>query len=270
MDSVTIRASSLSSLFDCPAQWAAKHIDGIKMPRSPRSLIGNAVHESAAAYDAARMENTGITINEAAGVIVDYINNYQDDVEWIGLTRRDVERKAIQIHERYCAEISPRFNFVLAEVRCTPIDLAIDGLKITLTGTVDRVYKSVFEEYGGLDLKTGYAAINASGQVETIKHIPQTGIYTVLIENEYGIELKEDFVIAGMSTAGEVPAIGLGMIPNAKQHLLGDPENGIKGLLDYAVPILKSGSFYGNPASMTCTKQYCPIYNTCKFRGKLS
>ena len=31
---VSIRASSLPELFDCPARWAAKHLRGMRMPMS--------------------------------------------------------------------------------------------------------------------------------------------------------------------------------------------------------------------------------------------
>ena len=270
MQTATIRASSLSGLFDCPAQWQAKNIDKIAMPRSPRSLIGNAVHEGAAAYDASRVHATGLTINEAAGVAVDYILDKSSEVDWIDLSPKDVEAKTLQIHQRYCAEISPKFDFVIVEAACNSVNIEIDGINICLTGTPDRVYQDFAGDYGGLDLKTGFAAVSKDGEVETIKHIAQAGVYEIMLEQEYNIELREAFVIAGMSTAGQEPQIGLGMIPSAKAQLLGNPENDTKGLLHYAANILKSGMFYGNPRSMTCTKQYCPIFNSCKFRGKLS
>ena len=270
MQTVTIRASSLSGLFDCPAQWEAKHINKITMPRSPRSLIGNAVHEGAAAYDASRIHGTGLTINEAAGVAVDYILDKSSEVDWVDLSPKDVEAKTLQIHQRYCAEISPKFDFVIVEAACNSVNIESDSINIRLTGTPDRVYQDFAGDFGGLDLKTGFDAVSKAGEVETIKHIPQSGTYEIMLEQEYNIKLNEPFVIAGMSTAGQAPNIGLGFIPNAKAQLLGDPDMGTKGWLHYAANILKSGMFYGNPRSMTCTKQYCPIFNTCKFRGKLS
>ena len=87
------------------------------MPRSPRSLIGNAVHEGAAAYDASRIHGTGLTINEAAGVAVDYILDKSSEVDWVDLSPKDVEAKTLQIHQRYCAEISPKFDFVIDKVK---------------------------------------------------------------------------------------------------------------------------------------------------------
>ena len=270
MQTATIRASSLSGLFDCPAQWEAKHINGITMPRSPRSLIGNAVHEGAAAYDASRVHGTGLTITEAAGAAVDYIQDKACEVDWIDLKPQEVEAKTLQIHQRYCAEISPKFEFVIVEAACNSVQIEIDDINIRLTGTPDRVYQDFAGDFGGLDLKTGFAAVSKDGEVETIKHIAQAGVYEIMLEQEYNVELKEAFVIAGMSTAGQAPQIGIGLIQNAKQQLLGDPDTDTKGLLHYAAHILKSGLFYGNPRSMTCTKQYCPIFNTCKFRGKIS
>lgn len=266
---VTIRASSLAGLFDCPAQWEAKHINKIYSPRSPRSLIGNAVHHSAEAYDKSRMTDGGVTINEAAMEAIAYINDYADEVQWIGMTRQEVESKAVALHQVYCAKVAPQFDYVAIEIRCEPVTKLVDGVWITLTGSPDRVYETMFGEFGGLDIKTGMAVLDAAGTVETVKHIAQMGIYEILIEEQYqamDLKMSDPFVIAGLSTAGSNNAFGLGYIKNAKSHLLGDPETGQDGLLNYAARLLKSGLFFGNPNSRTCTKQYCPIYGNCKFR----
>jgi hypothetical protein len=38
MTPVIIRASSLGRLFDCPASWAATHIDGKRMPSNGKAI----------------------------------------------------------------------------------------------------------------------------------------------------------------------------------------------------------------------------------------
>ncbi|AUZ05327.1 putative PD-(D/E)XK nuclease superfamily protein [Vitreoscilla sp. C1] len=266
MNQITIRASSLGSLFDCPASWYAKHIERIQMPRSPRSLIGNAVHHAAAAYDVSRMNKSGLTINEAAGAAVDYIKQYTTEVAWEGFTQKDVESKSIELHQTYCAKIAPNYDFVAVEVKCEPITIKVGNLAITLTGEMDRIYQSFDGGMGGMDLKTGQNAVSKDGEVATAEHIPQMGVYTVLAESHYDIELTEPFAIAGLSTTNG--QAGVGLIPNAKAALLGNPETEEKGLIHYAGSIIESGNFYGNPRSMICNKQYCPIFNRCKFRGK--
>ena len=45
---ITIRASSLGRLFDCPASWSATHIDGKRTPSNGKAMLGKAVHASAA------------------------------------------------------------------------------------------------------------------------------------------------------------------------------------------------------------------------------
>ena len=72
MESVAIRASSLSELFDCPARWAAKHLDGLRMPSSGAAQLGTAVHAGTALYDTSRLPGgSPITIDDAAGAVVE-------------------------------------------------------------------------------------------------------------------------------------------------------------------------------------------------------
>lgn len=82
IDFVTIRASSLGSLFDCPARWAATHIDGIRMPSNGKAALGKAVHASTAVYDQSTIDGLGITIDEAAGAAVDAIHRPDEETIW--------------------------------------------------------------------------------------------------------------------------------------------------------------------------------------------
>ena len=54
-NSYRIRASSFGELFDCALRWEAKHLQGMRMPNSPRALIGTGVHEGTAAFDRAQV-----------------------------------------------------------------------------------------------------------------------------------------------------------------------------------------------------------------------
>ena len=74
---VSIRASSLPEAFDCPARFEAKHLLGMRSPRSGKALLGTAIHASTAVYDRSRLEQSGITVDEAAAAAVDAIHHPQ-------------------------------------------------------------------------------------------------------------------------------------------------------------------------------------------------
>ena len=57
---ITIRASSLGNLFDCPARWAATHIDGLRTPSNGKARLGTAVHASTAVYDQSTIDGAGM------------------------------------------------------------------------------------------------------------------------------------------------------------------------------------------------------------------
>ena len=44
----TIRASSWADLFDCPARWYAKNVQGLRLPSSGAAALGTAVHAGTA------------------------------------------------------------------------------------------------------------------------------------------------------------------------------------------------------------------------------
>lgn len=270
MDIVRIRASSLASLFDCPKRFEATQINKITMPRNPKNLIGNAVHHACAAFDANKLEGNPILINDAAELSNEYINKVKDEVDWGDTDLKSTCSKAKQLVQKYCVNIAPMYEFVMVEPEdLRPIEIDIEGITLIFTGTPDRAYITIDGLYGGADLKTGVSVVNAADQIETVKHIAQAAIYTMLIEENFDIQLTEPFHILGMSTAGTEPRTGIGiMTTNFKEYLFGNPEDeNLEGIIHIAARLLKAGIFYGNPRSMMCHKQYCPIYRTCKFKG---
>ncbi len=266
-DFVRVRASSLSTLFDCPAAWAARHLDNKPMASSSKALIGNAVHHSAAVYDVSKLQETGITINDAADAAMDYVQNPPFEVDWADDSKRDAERTVMKLHQAYCTQIAPKMDYVAIESTCDGISFS--DLRITLTGTTDRIYSRFLGGYGILDVKTGAAVINKDQFIDTGPHIAQMGVYELLAEQTNDITIDEPALIAGMSTSVKEPRVGLSQpINGAKRLLLGNPDEGEKGILAIAADIIHSGNFYGNPRSMICHKQYCPNFYTCKFRGQ--
>lgn len=262
--SVLIRASSLSELFDCPARWEAKHIRGLRNPSNGKATLGRAVHASTAAYDISTLEGQGLTIDETAAAAVDAIHNPDEDVQW-GEDEKpaEVEKVALALHAKYCKEIAPLQKYKAVEVECA--NLEITDLKITLTGTTDRI-RETEDGFGIADIKTGKAAVKASGEVETKGHAYQLGVYELLAEHASGLPITGNAQIVALNTGKTAQAqrVGMGEIAGAREVLIGDDL--MPGILQTASNIIHSGSFWGNPKSMMCHPTYCPAYQQCNFR----
>jgi len=260
---VTIRASSLGGLFDCPASWAAKHIDGLRTPSNAKAMLGKAIHASTAIYDQAVIDGAGITINEAAAAAVDTIHRPDEEVDWEDESPVEAERIALSLHSKYCQQVAPLHTYLAVEVQCERLE--ITDLGLALTGSTDRVIQ--FDEGAGIgDLKTGKQAVGSDGRVKTSGHAYQMGVYELLAQQASGIKITEPARIIGMNTA-KTPAsqrVAIGEIAGARDVLLGDGDT--PGILEMASRLIHSGDFYGNPRSMMCGPKYCPIHHSCKFR----
>jgi RecB family exonuclease len=262
---VFIRASSLAELFDCPARWAAKHIDGLRSPRSAAAQLGTAVHAGTAMFDASRLPGgSPITADDAAGALVDAIHRPEEEVEWEDTAPNDAEKIALALHTRYCADIAPKQTYLGVEVRCEKLELP--DLGIALTGTTDRIRQTPAGA-GIADLKTGKAAVGVDGNAVTKGHGVQLGVYELLAENASGIQISAPAQIVGMNTAKTAAGqrVGMGEVVNARAALIGTEEQ--PGLLEHASRLIQSGAFYGNPKSYLCSEKYCPKHPTCAFKG---
>lgn len=260
---ITIRASSLGRLFDCPASWAATHIDGKRTPSNGKAMLGKAVHASTAVFDQSAIDGAGITIDESAAACVDTINRPDEEVIWDDDDPQDAVKIAISLHSKYCNTIAPQQTYRAVEVQCE--SLVITDLGIALTGTTDRI-RETNDGLGIVDLKTGKAAVDSDGRVKTAGHAFQMGVYELLAEQASGIPITGPAQIVGMNTAKTAASqrVGMGEIHGARDVLLGDGET--TGILEHAARIIHSGSFWGNPKSMMCHERYCAAYPTCKFR----
>ena len=265
MGMVNIRASSLAELFDCPARWAAKHIDGLRSPRSAAAQLGTAVHAGTAVFDSSRLPGGDpVSADDAAGALVDAIHNPDEDVDWDETAPNEAERIALALHSKYCAEIAPHQVYRGVEVRCEKLELP--DLGIALTGTTDRVRETP-DGLGIADLKTGGRAVGADGQVATQGHAVQLGVYELLAEHAMGLVISAPAQIVGMNT-GKTPAaqrVGTGEVVDAKAVLIGTDEH--PGLLEHASKIIHSGLFFGNSKSVLCSEKYCPAHSICKFKS---
>lgn len=261
---ITIRASSLGELFDCPARWEAKHILGLRSPSSGAAQLGTAVHASTAVFDQSRIDGAGLTIDDAAGALVDAIHKPGEDVQWDELKPIDAEKIGLALHAKYCSELAPKQDYANVELACEKLE--ITDLGITLSGTTDRV-RRIGGKLGIADLKTGARAVGADGAVSTAGHAAQLGVYELLAEFALGQSLDAPAQIIGMQTGKTAASqrIGTGEVKTARQVLVGDEES--PGLLQHASNVIHSGLFYGNPRSMLCSEKYCPAYKICKWRG---
>lgn len=258
-----IRASSLPELFDCPARWEAKNVLGLRLPTSGAAQLGTAVHAGTAIYDQSRIVDAGITAEDAAGAVVDAIWKPETDVNWEDSSPREAEPIALALHRKYCAEISPQFEFTDVEAPCNALEIA--DLGITLTGTTDRVFIGP-EGCGIADLKTGKAAVSTDGTVRTAGHAAQIAVYELLAEASTGRAIDAPAKIIGLQVAKTDSGrrAGIGEIVGAKELLVGTED--APGLLEIAAEMIKSGRLYGNPRSSLCGKKWCPVYDSCRFR----
>lgn len=265
---MSIRASSFGGLFDCAMRWEAIHLLGMRMPGSPRALIGTGVHGGTAAFDAARVAGHPIRIDDAAGVTVDTIAGrlVTEGVRWSEdePDRKEVERIALRLTTTYCADISPRYEFSSVELATKPLDIDCGGgVIVRLTGTMDRsrmIVGRLRPRVG--DLKSGKKAVRADGRAHTKLHRPQLGTYQLLYEHTLGERVDDTAEIIGMNTAGSF-ASGTATVTGAKQLLIGKDDR--PGLIEHAATMFRTGFFPPNPQSFLCSKKYCPRFATCDF-----
>lgn len=265
MELVEIRASSLSELFDCPARWEAKFLLKKRLPTSDAARLGTAVHAGAAAFDQAVLDGSPVSVDDAAGAVVDTIwDSTAEEVTWADLNQNEAEKIGLALHKMYCQEIAPRQDYIGVEVTCERLE--ITDLGIALTGTTDRVRRAADGTFGIADLKTGKTAVAADGTVKTAGHAAQLGVYSLLASHAIGMAIEAPAQIIGLTTAKTAKGqrVGIGEVDDVDLLLLGDNDN--PGLLPAASIMIKGGLFYGNPRSGLCSSKYCPNYQTCSWR----
>lgn len=262
-----IRASSLPDLLDCAARWEAKYIRKLRLPTSGRAQLGTAVHAGTAAYDSSLLAKNPVTVDDAAGEVVDAIWKPKEEVLWDDtLGQCEAETVALDLHRKYCENIAPRQEYVAIEQTCDALE--IQDLRITLTGTTDRVRKTD-DGLGIVDLKTGSTAVAADGKVKTAGHAAQLAVYELLAGFSLGSPITAPAQIVGLQVAKTEKArrVGTGEIANARGALVGDEFS--PGILEMVAKMIKAGIFPPNPRSQLCSRKYCPAFSTCRYRGAI-
>lgn len=261
---ISIRASSLADLFDCPARWEAKNLLGKRLPARTNTRIGTAIHEAVTVYDFGYINEVAVEIDQCKEIVHQQIFKPNEEVDWSDMDQNTAEKIGMSLVDKYIQHIAPQQQFIGVEVLTKPLVLADLGLEIT--GTIDRIYQDADSNLGIGDIKTGKTAVSASGEVSTQNHAAQMGIYTVLAMHELQYPMKAPAQIYGLNTATTEKSqrVGIGFIENAIEVVLGNEET--PGLLHHASKLIKNGIFYGNSKSMLCSEKYCPNFKNCKFK----
>ena len=264
--SLIVRASSWAGLFDCAYRWEGIHLLKMRNVVGLRAALGTAIHAGSAAFDQSRLDGTGVTADDAAGVMVDKLRAPENEYDPArdDLTVAEAERTGISLLTQYCLDVSPRYQFVAVEMETKPLDIDCGGgVVVRLTGTMDRARIRKAEHGVGIaDLKSGGTAVQ-KGAANTKGHGPQIGTYELLYEHSTGEPITDDAEIIGLKTSGK-PEIATATVRNAKRVMVGTDE-GQPGLIQFAAEMFRSGRFYPNPKSLLCSEKYCPRYATCPF-----
>lgn len=262
-----IRASAFGGLFDCSLRFEMEQLRGLRMPNSPRALIGTGTHAATAAFDQAKLDGQPMRIDDAAGIAVDAIAERiaSEGVAWQAgePDRREVERVALRLSTTYCAEISPRYEFAAVELTTQPLDVDCGGgLVVRLTGTLDRCrIRKNGSGRGISDVKTGRAAVS-DGVARVAKHRAQLGTYELLYEHTTGVECDEPAEIIGLNSGGTF-ATGNGFTNRPRDLLLGVGDR--PGLIELGAAMFRSGMFPPNPQSFLCSAKYCAFHAQCPY-----
>jgi hypothetical protein len=262
---VTIRASSLGSLFDCPARWIAIHLEGKRTPSSANSALGTGVHAGTAVYDESRLPGRSpVSLDDAKQAAFESVTKPRDEVDWEGEQPTKAADVAVSLTERYCTLFAPTVEYAAVEISVD--SLLLTDLDIVLTGHTDRVRRTD-DGLGICDLKTGKTAVGTDGTAKTHGHAAQMGVYEIVAETALGARMDLPAQIIGLQTnlTPDKQRIGTGEIEGAREVLIGNEEH--TGLLRVAAQLVHGDiAPWGNPKSMMCHKRYCPNYQTCFWR----
>ena len=238
-------------------------------PSGIRALLGTAVHAGTAAFDQAKIDGKPITAMEAADHLLRALHNPIDEVDLkqdTSIGMRKAEQIGLTLLTKYCAEISPQFEFTSVERKMKPMDIDCgDGLIIRLKGSMDRSRVAYAHEgHGSLipDIKTGARLFDSDGDVLTKGRSAQLGAYQLMHEEDTGEHTVGSQIVA-LETASQMRT-GVSKVFNAKLAMTGSPTQ--KGLIEFAATMLKSGDFPPNPQSSLCADKFCACYDSCIFK----
>lgn len=265
MNTITVRASSWGSLFDCAMKWEGEHLLGMRRPSGLRSTLGTAIHAGTAAFDQAILDHAPISANEAADAFMDALHNPTDEVDYKqdrSITMREAEIIGLTLHTKYCAEIAPMFAYKAVEMTMEPLEIDCgNGITIRLTGTMDRA--RVATSGAGViipDVKSGSRIIE-NGEVSLKGKSAQLGAYQLMYENTAGENTIGAQIIALPTTGKLNPQVS--KVWDAKSKMLGTDT--APGFIELAATMFKLGFFPPNPNSQLCSPKFCARWEACSY-----
>jgi len=264
--SITVRASSWSTLFDCAYRFEGIHLLNMRNVVGLRAALGTSIHAGTAIFDQGRIDLDGTTADDAVGAFLDKLRDPENefDPRRDDLNMKKAEQIGAVLVSRYCSEISPLYTFAAVEMTTKPLDIDCGhGTVVRLTGTLDR--SRIRRTSGGIgisDIKSGSTAVQ-DGVAKTKGHAAQLGTYEMLYEHTTGEVITEPGEIIGLKTSAK-PEVGTGTILNARRVMVGTETQ--PGLIEFAAEMFRTGNFYPNPSSRLCSEKYCPRHATCHFK----
>jgi hypothetical protein len=258
----SVRASAWANLFDCAYKFEGEQILGIRKAAGLRAQLGTAIHASTATFDKARILGFPVTIDDSASVFVDTLRNPERDVDYQqdDLSISDAEVIGLKLHTRYCADLSPRFNFQSVEALLQPMDIDCgSGMIVRLTGTMDRARVATTPAGAVIpDIKTGSRVIE-DGQAKIKGRSAQLGTYQLMHERQTG-ELTAGAQVLALQTSSK-PQVAASQVFDAKRVMIGTDTT--PGLIEHAATMFRTGLFPPNPQSMLCSQKYCARWASC-------
>lgn len=139
-----IRASSVWNWVDCPLRAHSENNLGMRKAASSRMHLGTVIHRSTAVYDGARVLGTKPSVNDAISCAVDTLWHPDEEVDWGDETPRMLEPIARESTRKYC-QYSRNLTFSGVEETLANLDVDVpsERIRITLTGTQDRLRRTV-------------------------------------------------------------------------------------------------------------------------------
>lgn len=222
-------------------------------------MLGTAVHKSTALYDSGEC-----SASDAADELIVALHE-AEDVIWDDITVQQAEDVGLLLHDDWCRRVSPEMQWIDIEITLESHVVEVDGIHIELTGTMDRVYLDrATMDAGPLDVKSGARVVAADGSVSFSAHIPQLEQYRLLYEIQNNLTLGGRAIIAALPTAGaRAGHASLAEVGASSRELFVGPGGHLETLAMYA----SADVWPGNPMSSLCTRRYCPVFTTCRWRA---
>lgn len=262
-----MRASSLSTLWDCPARFKAEQLEGKRLPSGAAATIGTAIHAGAAVFDTQRMEGRIASVEDATDAAAQSVREARDGTRWDDCRPAEAIDKAVSLTNAYCQDIAPTFTYRKVEVKLNSLDVQTsNGVVIRFTGHIDRE-RAEGDQLGVCDLKSGANIIAADGSVKVAAAAGQLAVYemlTLLSDHTMQEQHLLPAQIIALPTAGKHAPRVATLNKQPYSLLIGDEQN--KGLIEIAAAMYKNDIFFGNPRSMCCTPKFCAAFDQCRWR----